>query len=410
MKTTTLYHYLLPFFWSIFGLIPYATKANQEDATNINTLSSTAKVNKHWYPYPRSIQLRSGCMVHKRDEKLLILLPTTIDLDILFLHPFFARRLDAYPRIGLSFLFPYTFQKEQKLKFPNIWGILGYIELYESNPNLTRWGHRISIGGIKKGALMLVDPQPNYSVVATKEITYHWLFAPAWQLNFGIGLLINWSIKTIKRKPNTNSISEMDQLDSMIKLLNSENDSSIIKLAPLATVGIRYISHANNFYNLVINQIYYKKQKNSRVDCSLMVNNRWLPATQKSYMIFRGSSSLSFAINPHNGLVVSLELGRNNYKKTLLASMLAAEGIELTALLGHEIRYGRCLLQLQLGFELTDSTKLTLQASDEHSLSNVLSKRGSMSINMQYMFTDYLFVGISMRSQEQPGLRLGISF
>ncbi|TSJ81314.1 MAG: hypothetical protein NMK33_02325 [Candidatus Cardinium sp.] len=410
MSPTQLYHYIVGFVLSITWLLPGVAKAAQQANVNITTSLATSKVNKAWHSYPRAIQLRSGAIIGKSNKEPIVVMPTTIDADILYIHPFFARQLDTYPRVGLSILVPYPLQKEQKLRFPNIWGILAYIELYQSDPSLSTWGNRISVGAVKGGTLVRAQHAPNYSFVATEEVTYHWLCAPSWQLNFGMGLLINGWTKNKKDKvvvqdkvvvntagpPNTQPLN------------NKENHVFSLKFAPLATIGIRYIAHTASFLTLRHNPIHYRQRKSSRVDCSIAGSRRWLASTQAYHFIFRGSVLLNFPINAHNALLCSLELGHNWYKKALLTNMLSVGGMEVTTLGGYEVRYGRFLLQLQLGFELIDAKKPAIETED--TLSDLLERRGSCAVHAQYMLTESFFVGISARSGEIPALRLGLSF
>lgn len=421
MNPINVYHYILPFLGSIIWLMPYIAKAARQ--SNITTSPTISNSSTNWHPYPRSIQLRSGLMVHNHLDRFttpdqsawsskmpLVIIPTTIDVSILYVHPFFASQLESYPSIGLSFLFPYVLQKKPQLRCPNIWGILTYIELYQSHPTCSTWGHRISIGAIKSGTLVRATHQPNYSIVATKEITYHWSCTPSWQVNFGMGLLMNWWTKDMEDKRKGSQASTTDGLNTHKTRLNVvDNDASRLKFVPLATIGMRYITHTAPFLKWGSYPIHYGKRKRSRLDCSIAGSSRQLALTQKYHLIFRGSSLLSLAINTHNALLCALELGYNGYKKALLANMLSVGAIEVTTWCGYEIRYGRCVLQLQLGCEITDSKKPTIQACHADTLSNILYRRGSVSVNVQYMCTDHCFVGISTRSQETPALRLGIS-
>lgn len=404
LNPTNLYHYILRFV--LFITLPCVTKAAAQ--SNVKIATSPTTINTTWHPYPRSIQLRSGLMVHDH-----IVIPTTIDVDILYVHSLFASQFQSYPRVGLSFLVPYALQKEQPLRFPNIWGILAYMELYQSHPTLSTWGNRIGIGAIKGGTLAQTKGQPHYSFVGIKEFTYHWLCAPSWQLNFGIGLWINWWTTNRQDRPKIDKASTTDPLHTNKQSFNNadnENDARSLKLAPIATIGIRYITHTEPFLRPGNHPIHYRKRKSTRVDCSIAGSSRRLASTKKYYLIFRGSSLFSFAINSHNALLCAMELGYNRYKKALLTNMLSAGGIEVTTLLGYEIRYGRYLLQLQLGCEITDSKKPTIQTLNEERSSNILNRKGNFSINMQYMLTERFFVGISARSQEIPALRLGVSW
>ncbi|WP_250238388.1 hypothetical protein [Cardinium endosymbiont of Oedothorax gibbosus] len=394
LNPTNLYHYILRFVLFITWLLPCVTKAAAQSNVKLATFPTT--INTTCHPYPRSIQLRSGLMVHNYNEKSIIVIPTTIDLDILYIHSFFASQFQSYPRVGLSFLMPYALQKEQPLRFPNIWGISAYIELYQSHPTLSTWGNRISIGAIKDGT----KDQPHYSFIGIKEIIYHWLWAPSWQLNFGIGLNINQANTTDPLHSRTQPLHNAD----------NENDAIRLKLAPIATIGIRYITHTEPFLRRGNHPIHYRKRKSSRVDCSIAGSSRRLAATKAYYLIFRGSSLFSFTINSHNALLCAMELGYNRYKKALLNNMLPAGGIEVTALLGYEIRYGHYLLQLQLGYEMTDLKKPTTQTANEDRLLSILNRKYHFSINVQYMLTERFFVGISARHQEIPAFRLGVSW
>lgn len=413
--------YILPFLGGIIWLMPYIAKAAGQ--SNITTSPTISSISTNWHPYPRSIQLRSGLMVHNHLDRFttdqsaplssktpLFIIPITIDVAILYVHSFFASQLESYPSIGLSFLFPYVLQKGPQFRYPNIWGILTYMELYQSHPTRSTWGHRISIGAIKSGTLVRATHQPNYSFVAKKEITYCWPCTPSWQVNFGVGLLMNWWTKDMENKQKESQANTTDGLNTHKTRLNIvDNDASRLKFLPLATIGIRYITHTAPFLRSGSYPIHYGKRKKSRLDCSVTGSSRQLALTQKYHLIFRGSSLFSLAINTHNALLCSLELGYNGYKKALLANTLAVSAMEVTTWCGYEIRYGRCLLQLKLGCEITDSKKPTIQRLHADTLSNILYRRGSVSVNVQYMCTEHCFVGISTRSQEMPALRLGIS-
>ncbi|WP_419241650.1 hypothetical protein [Cardinium endosymbiont of Nabis limbatus] len=412
MNRTHLYHYILLFFLPIIWLLPAVTKAAEQFNVNIATSSTPSKINTRWYPYPRSMQLRSGWTVAKSNEKSVVVMPSMLDFDILYVHPCLARQLDTYPRIGLSILVPFALQKTPQLRFPNIWGILAYIELYQSNPGLSTWGNRISIGAIKGGTLVQAQHPPGYSFLATKEIIYHWLCAPSWQCNLGIGLLVNGWTKNKQSRPEANKAN--DQLDTTQQTLNdAENQFVRLRFAPMATIGIRYIAHTASLLKLRHNPIHSRKLKSSRIDCSIACSGRRLPSVQKYYLIFRGVSLFSYTINAHNALLCAMELGYNWYKKALFANMLSAGGVEVIPWIGYELRYGYYLLQFQLGCEITDSKKLaiqTSQTSNEDTLSNVFKSRGSFSVHLQYMLTESLFVGISARAREIPALRLGLSW
>ncbi len=414
--------YILRFFLFITWLLPFVTKAAGQANSHMATLPTA--MDPTWYPYPRSIQLRTGGMVHKdmdrhttdtiqpaSNEKPLIVIPTTIDIDILYVNAFFATQLESYPRIGLSFFMPYGFHKGKQVRFPSIWGILAYMELYQTHPTLSTWGNRISMGAIKGSICTQKKDQPNYSFLSIEEVTYHWACTPSWQLNLCMGLLINGWPNKGQHRSKQHQTNETDQLHGNRQPFRELDNASIIfKLAPIVTIGIRYVIHTQPFWKLVDRPIHYRKRKSSRVDCSIGGSSRYLPSTKKYHLIFRGSSLFSFAINHNNALLSSIELGYSWYKKALLTNMLAGGGVEATALLGYEIRYGCCLLQLQLGCAITESKKPAIQIPNKGGLSNLLKKRGSFSINLQYMLTERFFVGISARSQEIPGLRLGLSW
>ena len=409
MSPTQLYHYIVAFALSITWLLPGVAQAAQQANINITRSPTTPKINKAWYSYPRAIQLRSGAIIGKSNKAAIGVLSTTIDVDILYIHSFFANQLDTYPRIGLSILLPYALQKECQLRFPKLWGILAYIELYHTDPSLSTWGNRISIGAIKGGTLVRAQHRPNYSFLVTKESTYHWLCAPSWQLNFGMGVLINGWVKNKQDKAAVHTADTTHPSNTQ-PLNNVGNRSLGLKFAPLATIGIRYIAHTASFLTLRYNPTHYTQRKSSRVDCTIAGSSRWLPSTQIYHFIFRGSVLLSFPISARNALLCSLELGHNWYKKALLTNMVSVGGMEITTLGGYEVRYGRCLLQVQLGFEMIDSKKLTIEPSSEDTLSDLLKRRGSCAVHAQYMVTESFFVGISVRSREMPALRLGLSF
>lgn len=90
--------------------------------------------------------------------------------------------------------------------------------------------------------------------------------------------------------------------------------------------------------------------------------------------------------------------------------MLPGGSIEVTTLLGYEIRYGRCILQLQLAYEITDSPKNTIQTFNQEHILNVLYRRSRLSTHIQCMLIEHVFVGISNRTQEIPAFRLGLSW
>lgn len=195
--------------------------------------------------------------------------------------------------------------------------------------------------------------------------------------------------------------------DKTTKANNKSADIKNLKFAPLATIGIRYITHTKSFAILSREPIHYRKLKSSRVDCSITSSSRYLSENKKYYLIYRLCTLLSTALNNHNALTVSLELGHNRYTRALLANILPGAGLEVATLLGYEMRYGICLLQLQLAYEITDSQRLDTNPN-ENKLSSSLNKRLSVCMNMQYMITDYVFLAITARSQEIPGLRLGV--
>ncbi|WP_162789935.1 hypothetical protein [Cardinium endosymbiont of Sogatella furcifera] len=422
MNLANLSQYILRFFLVTTWLFPCVAKAVEQ--ANLGTTTLPTKIHMTWQPYPRAIQLRSGVTFHKHmhgdatdaatslsDEQVLVVIPTTIDFDILYIHSFFAKQLESYPSIGLSFLLPYALGKAQQLRFPNIWGILAYIELYQSDATLSTWGNRVNIGAMK-GSIWAQRPyQPSYSFLAIKEITYHWLLTPSWQLNFSIGLLLNWWTKNKQHRPKANPITTPEHANAQpANPVDNAHHTVAVKFAPLASIGIRYTTQRTPFLEEANKLIRYSKQTNSRVDCSLAGSSRQLPETQKYHLILRGSALLSFTINAHNALLCAMELGYNWYKQALVANMLPAAGMEITPLLGYEIRYGRCLMQLQLGCELTDSKKPTIQTTYEQGISNLLKQRGKFVATLQYMLTERFFVGVSARSQEIPALRLGISW
>lgn len=107
----------------------------------------------------------------------------------------------------------------------------------------------MSIRSIKGGTLVQAEDQPNYSFVSIKEITYTWLCTPSWQLNFGIGLLINWRTTNRQDRSKLHQASSTDYVNTNIKTLsNIDNNSAILKPVPLATIGIRYITHTQPFF------------------------------------------------------------------------------------------------------------------------------------------------------------------
>lgn len=120
-------------------LFPRTTKAATQ--SNVNITTSPATMNRTWHPYVSSVQIRPGWMLGKSNEMEISIISTTTDFDVLYLNTFFTSKLESYPRIGLSFLVPYTLKKEQQLRLPKIWGILTYIELYKSHPALSTCGH-----------------------------------------------------------------------------------------------------------------------------------------------------------------------------------------------------------------------------------------------------------------------------
>lgn len=422
LNPTNLPQYILRFFLFTTWLFPCVAKAVEQ--ANLGSTTLPTKMHTLWQPYPCAIQLRSGVMPHKHvhhdatdaatplsDEQVLVVIPTTIDFDILYIHPFFAKQLESYPSIGLSFLFPYVLQKVQQLRFPNIWGILAYIELYQSDATLSTWGNKINIGAMKGNILVQGQHQPSYSFLAIKEITYHRLLARSWQLNFSMGLLLNWWTKHKQQSPKVNQITTPGHAHAQpANPIDNAHDRIALKFAPLASIGIGYITQRTPFLREANKLIKYRKQTNSRVDCSLAGSSRQLPETQKYHLILRGAALLRVTINAHNGLLCAMELGYNWYKQALVANMLSAGGIEITPLLGYELRYGRCLMQLQLGCELTDFKKPTIQPSHEQGISNLLKQRGKLVATLQYMLTERFFVGVSARSQEIPALRVGISW
>ncbi len=364
-------------------------------ATQGPTVSrSPTAINTNWHPYPRSMQIRSGCIPYMHSGNLLSILLITIDLDILYVHSLFASQLESYPRIGLSFWFPYGKDKTNTL--PNIWAMVGYIELYQSHPERSTWGNRIGLGIFRRGrssdlpdSKSSVYKTPEYSFLGTKEIIYHWLFTPSWQLNFGIGLFFNsWP--------------------QNIAYQTSDEDHVVIR--PIVSMGIRYISHKEPFLRPGYKSIHFRKTKKNRIDCSIAYSSRYLKSAQSVYSIFRGSSLLAFTLNKHNALLCSMELGYSQYKKAYMQNKLPLAGIEPNILLGYEIRYGRYLLQLQGGYICTDVANPRVRHSYERTKLDSFKRQSFFCVNLQYMPTEYFFIGITIRSKETiPGIRLGIS-
>ncbi len=420
---------------------PNNVKAGQDQCIKI--LTTTPKPDVDWYLYPFSIQMRSGIRCYASEEvglyssnnrqgdacPPLVLVSSAIDLDILYTNRFCANNLESYPRIGLSLCFPYALQKAWKpFRFPRVWGISAYIELYQSDPSASTWGNRVTVGLVRGNVLSKIKSKPQNIFWVNEEATYHWQFSKYCQMNFGLGLLLAWWAPRAQYQSGVKkTITTIETDDCLIQKFRLEDvDKDRIKLVctPTLGIGIRYIVNPEPFLGKYILPINYKKRKGSRVDCSLASSLRYHVLTQKYCPIFRASSLLSFSINRVNAILCTLELGYNLHKKAVLAKSTVPGGMECTILLGDEIRYGRFLFQLQLGCELISSKRPMPQLNDEgndmenldtslsensQGLAKFLHDRGVFSANVQYMLTDLFFMGITFRYKEIPGIRLGVS-
>lgn len=442
MKPTKLHHYEILLFLFIASVAyPTDMKADQDQREKIWT--TTPKHDSDWHLYPFSIQMRSERRSYNSEEFIgsssnsqqdheypqLALVATTLDLDILYINHFFSNNLESYPRVGLSLSFPYAFSKAWKaFRFPRVWGISAYIELYQSDPSASTWGNRIAVGLVRGSTLSRIKSKPQNIFWGNEEVTYHWQFSKYCQMNFGFGLLFAWWIPHAKHQSEVKkTVTTIETDDFFIKKVRLEDkDSNRIKLVctPTLGIGIRYTVNSEPFLGKYIIPINYTKRKGSRVDCSVVGSGRYHLLTQKYCPIFRASSLLSFAINHVNALLCTLELGYNLHKKAVLAKSTVPGGMEFTTLLGYEIRYGRFFLQLQVGCELINAKRpvpqLNYVDSDEKNTvtelseettgsANFLSERGVFSANVQYMLTELFFMGVTFRYKEVPGIRLGVS-
>lgn len=381
-----------------------------------------------WHFYPFSIQIRSGIRHYNNKELIncadkkgkgdpcppFFVVPTTLDIDMLYVNDFCAKNLETYPRIGLSLCFPYALKKEWRhFRFPKVYGFSAYVEFYQSNPLASTWGNRVTFGVVRGSILQKMGSKPQNIFLGTEEMTYHWQFSRYFQMNFGFGLLLAWWVPNTQHYPkikatlNTKSIRLKLEEDNRIKLV----------FAPTIGIGMRYIVNPDPFLRKDIPPINDKKRQGSRVDCSISYSSKCHILEKKYYPIFRTSSSLSFSINHINAMVCTLELGYNLHKKAILADTTVPGGMEFIPFLGHEIRYGRFLSQLQIGCHFINVKKPAPRSSyldDDYAetsseFSKFIEDRGVFSVHLQCMLTKSFFVGITFRYKEIPGIRLGIS-
>lgn len=344
-----------------------------------NSIENANTIHPQRYIYPIAIQIQTTNGWPNFAPKWL----PGISCDILCMHNAMLKKLDCYPRFGLSTYFYGKYKTHingQYVKVKPLWAIATYMELdkFYNRKNVnsrdSNLGNKIAIG--------FLSHYKGYSLILSQELLCSLQSNTFWEWISSIGFLLKTAV------PKKNLTSK-----------NEPYNKLIVNKYYYLTQSIRFTCNRELYLEKkrqIMQLKRYQCSKKSRVDTSLMVNSRYNSLTTKYDFPFRLCALYSIPLDYYTGWISSMELSYG-VQKTLgfKKKAMYKNTLSINLLTGIEFRYKNLLLQHQIGLPCGDfliEDFIIVLSSD-----------------LQIKLSKCFFIGVNLRHKELPGFRVGIS-